>query len=185
MSPWRLRQIALQLNHGKVIAYPTDTIWGLGCHPMQLAAVRRIQLIKQRPLRKALILLSSSLDFFQAYADEKLLRQQADSIRKQRSRPVTWVVKAGPHCPSWLTGGSQTIAIRVSNKEPIRQLCEAIRAPLVSTSANISGHPSARNGLIVHKIFHRQVDFIIEGFTCDAGKASQIRDLESGKILRP
>ncbi len=184
MSPWRIRQIANQLNHGAVIAYPTDTIWGLGCHPLHLPSVRRIQRIKQRSLQKALILLSSSADYLFGYVDEQLLRQHADSIARPGPRPVTWVVTAHPLCPDWLTGGLASIAVRISEQAQIQQLCAGIQAPLVSTSANISGHPSARNALVVHKHFQHQVDFIIDGFACGGNTASQIRDLQSGKIIR-
>ncbi len=184
MSPWRIQQIVNQLQHGAVIAYPTDTIWGLGCHPQYLRAVRRIQQIKRRSLQKALILLSSSVDYLYGYVDEQLLDQQADRIRTPRTRPVTWVCKADPDCPEWLTGGLPSIAIRISDIQPIRQLSAGIQAPLISTSANISGRPNARNGLAVHKLFRDQVDFIIDGFDTGGSQASQIIDLQSGKIIR-
>ncbi len=184
MSPWRIQQIANQLNHGAVIAYPTDTIWGLGCHPQYLQSVRRIQRIKRRSLQKALILLSSSVDYLHGYVDEQLLAQYADKLSEPQARPVTWVCKADPQCPGWLTGGLSSIAIRITDMQPIQQLTTAIQAPLVSTSANISGRPNARNGLAVHKLFRQQVDFIIDGFDTGGNQASRIIDLQSGKILR-
>ncbi|MDJ0833435.1 MAG: L-threonylcarbamoyladenylate synthase [Gammaproteobacteria bacterium] len=184
MSPWRIHQIATHLKHGAVIAYPTDTIWGLGCHPQHLQSVRRIQHIKQRSLQKALILLCCSVDYLPGYVDDQMLQQHADRIKEPQARPVTWVCKAHPLCPPWLTGGLSSIAIRISDMPPIRQLSAGIRAPLVSTSANISGRPNARNALAVHKLFRQQVDHIVTGYDCGGSQASRIIDLQSGKILR-
>ena len=184
MTAWRLNRFARAAARGAVFAYPTDTIWGLGCHPQYLQSVRRIQRIKRRSLQKALILLSSSVDYLHGYVDEKLLTQHADKLSHPQARPLTWVCPAAPECPGWLTGGLSSIAIRISDMQPIRQLSSAIRAPLVSTSANISGRPNARNALAVHKLFRQQVDFIIDGFATGGSQASRIIDLQSGKILR-
>jgi len=184
MSPWRLRQIAYAINQGAVIAYPTDTIWGFGCHPLLEAAVVRIKSLKQRPRDKGLILLASSLELFKSLVNQDDYRHHASTINMPRPRPVTWIARAHEDCPSWLMAPNQTLAIRISDLPHIKALCQTIQAPLVSTSANLSGHPVARNHLIVRKQFRHSVDFIIEGYGLSARQPSEIRELNSGKILR-
>jgi len=184
MSPWRLRQIALQIRRGGIIAYPTDTIWGFGCHPKSRSAVYRIQQLKQRSRSKGLILLSSSLELCEPYLDPSVLATKYDQLSSPQTRAVTWIVKASTDCPNWLTGQSESIAIRITDKPHIKILCQSIQAPLVSTSANISGRNNARSSLIVHKLFHQSVDNIIEGYDTGSQQASVIRDLHTGNILR-
>ena len=184
MSPWRIRQIAKQLPRGAVIAYPTDTIWGLGCHPLSQQAVLRIQSIKHRPARKSLILLGSSVAQAQAFIDKDTLARHEYTLSQSYSRPRTWIVKASSECPGWLQADTGTIAFRLTDKPQIKLLCETIHAPLISTSANISGRPTVRNSLQVHRHFQHQLDYIIEGFECADTQASEIREIDSGKILR-
>lgn len=184
MSPWHLRHIARQIENGALIAYPTDTIWGFGCHPLSFASVRRLQNLKRRPQHKGLLLLSSSLDFCVPYIDDADIQQLSDAVSQPQTRPVTWIVKCSPDCPDWLTGKTDTIAIRITHNPLIKQLCETLRSPLVSTSANISGRPTARNSLLVHKHFRYQVDFIVEGFKTGSCQSSEIRNLKTSEILR-
>lgn len=184
MSPWRLRQIAFQINSGALIAYPSDTLWGFGCHPLSWRTVNRIQSLKQRSPFKGLILLSSDLDLLYPYLDRSELQRRLKTLSQPAVKPVTWIIKASPDCPAWLTGESSSIAIRITDKPLIKQLCKTLQAPLVSTSANISGRATARNSLLVHKHFHSQVDIIIEGFYDVSRQASEIRDIQTGKILR-
>lgn len=184
MSPWRLRQIAQRLMHGAVIAYPSDTIWGFGCHPLSTQAVSRIQAIKRRPAKKSMILLGSSLEQARPFIDSNVMNAHHQALAQSYSRPRTWIIKASPSCPHWLQADTGTIAFRLTDKPQIQALCETINAPLISTSANISGRPTARNSLLVHRYFQLQLDYIIEGFQCGKTQASEIRDIQSGKILR-
>ncbi len=184
MSPWRLRQIALRINQGAIIAYPTDTIWGFGCHPLIPSAISRIQHLKRRQPNKGLILLSSTLEFCKPYIDPEVWHDQRERIATAQHKPVTWLVKAQHDCPKWLTGQYDTIAIRITKRSHIHHLCQAIKAPLVSTSANLSGHTTVRSSLLAHKNFQNSVDFIIEGFATAAQQASEIRELSTGKVLR-
>ncbi len=184
MSPWHLRQIARKIKQGALIAYPTDTVWGFGCHPLSFQAVQRINLLKQRVNKNGIILLASDIQYFCPYIDEHSFRRHYEKIATQHSTPTTWIIKASAGCPFWLTSNTQTIAIRITDKMLINELCGTLKSPLVSTSANIQGRSTARNGLLIHKNFKSNVDFIIEGFKTGSLAASSIQDLESGKILR-
>jgi L-threonylcarbamoyladenylate synthase len=184
VSPWRLRQIAFEVKSGAVIAYPTDTIWGFGCHPLNDLAVTRIQQLKKRSRQKGLILLSSSLELCRPFLDPTVYSNHYNQLSTIQARPTTWIVKAHRNCPAWLTGNSEFIAFRITHRPHINTLCQSLQAPLVSTSANISGRKTARNGWLVHKLFQSLVDYIIEGHELKSAQASRIIELESGKILR-
>ena len=184
MSPWRLRQLARTIPRGAVFAYPTDTIWGLGCHPVSAQGIQRLIDIKRRPLGKGLILLSSSIEYYAPFIDPDFLYQKQDAIVETAARPTTWLVPAAPRCPHWLTGGGELIAVRLCSLEHIRILCDRIGYPLVSTSANLSGQRNARGAMQVHRLFAHQLDFIVEGFATSGHTASRIVNLLSGDIVR-
>ncbi len=184
MSPWAINRLSKAVEKGAVIAYPTDTIWGLGCHPMCAPAAIDIINIKQRGLEKGLILLSPELDYCKPYISEDIPKQSIRRLEKLYSYPVTWLVPASPQCPAWLTGDSDTIAIRISNHPFIVSICSAMHSPIVSTSANRRGKPSVRNALQARRKFSADLDHVVTGFSTGAGSASEIKSLESGRIFR-
>jgi L-threonylcarbamoyladenylate synthase len=184
MSPWRLRQIARKVSRGALIAYPTDTIWGFGCSPESAGTIKRLQKLKRRAANKGLILLSSELDFLKPFIDNSKYRQLESQLTTETKKPITWIVKASNYCPLWLTGYSDTIAIRLTQAPQVKLICQITQLPLISTSANITSRKPVRSSLQAHKHFQSDVDYIIEGFDTGRNQASQIRDLETGKILR-
>jgi len=184
MSPWAINRLSKAIERDAVIAYPTDTIWGLGCHPMCAPAAIRIMNIKQRGLEKGLILLSPDLDYCKPYISELLSSQQINQLQELDSHPVTWLVPAHPGCPVWLTGQHTTIAIRLTNHPFIVSICSAMQAPIVSTSANRRGRPSVRNAWQARRQFSTELDAIVAGFSTGTGSASEIRSLQSGHVFR-
>ncbi|MBT3202683.1 MAG: L-threonylcarbamoyladenylate synthase [Gammaproteobacteria bacterium] len=184
MSPWRLRQIARKVNRGALIAYPTDTIWGFGCSPESAGAIKRLQRLKRRSANKGLILLSPKLDFLKPFIDSSKHHQLESQLKTETEKPVTWIIKASHYCPLWLTGYSDTIAIRLTQAPQVKLICQITQLPLISTSANITSRKPVRSSLQAHKHFQNNVDYIIEGFDTGCSQASQIRDLETGEILR-
>jgi len=184
MSPWAINRLSKAVENAAVIAYPTDTIWGLGCHPMCATAVIRIMNIKQRGLEKGLILLSPDLDYCKPYISDELSSQQIDQLQESDSHPVTWLVPASPGCPIWLTGQHSTIAIRLTDHPFIVSICSAMQTPIVSTSANRRGKPSVRNALQARRQFGAELDAIVTGFSTGTGAASEIRSLQSGHVSR-
>ncbi len=184
MSPWRLKQIARQIDRGALIAYPTDTIWGFGCSPECVDTIQRLQRLKRRAANKGLILLSPELDFLYPYIDSSTYDQLASQLTTQTSKPVTWIVRASPYCPGWISGYSGKVAIRLTQVPQVKLICREIQRPLISTSANITSRKPVTSSLQAHKHFQQAVDYIIEGYETGLQQASQIRDLETGEILR-
>ncbi|MCH7880607.1 MAG: L-threonylcarbamoyladenylate synthase [Proteobacteria bacterium] len=184
MSPWAIKRLGKAILQGAIIAYPTDTIWGLGCHPQLAHSVSRILDIKQRPVEKGLILLGSSLDLFEPYISDDLTVEQAALLTETTGRPVTWLVPASDHCPTWIRGHFPNVAIRITNHPFVAKICEQILSPIVSTSANRAGGATVRNVRLARRHFIEQVDFIVSGFDLGTRCASEIKSLESGHTIR-
>ena len=184
MSPWQINRLGKAVLQGAVFAYPTDTIWGFGCHPLDALAVMQILAIKQRPVRKGLILLASDLQYIEPYISPDISDRNKLRLQQMNDQPTTWLVDANPDCPYWLKGEFTTIAIRLSRHSFVRQMCDSISAPLVSTSANRSGKPPVRNAIQAHRQFAGELDFIVHGFKTGSSKASKIKSLETDIIIR-
>jgi L-threonylcarbamoyladenylate synthase len=184
MSPSAIKRLSKAIENAAVIAYPTDTIWGLGCHPLSETAAYRILEIKQRSPEKGLILLSNDLAYCQPYLDDSLSQQQLSKLAKPDSKPVTWLVPADPLCPFWLRGHHTTIAIRLTNHPLVSQICNAIQAPIVSTSANRQGKDPVRSILQLRREFGDELDFIVSGYSTGTGLPSEIKSLGTGHVIR-
>lgn len=177
-----IRHAARVLEQGGVIAYPTEGVFGLGCLPDDFDAVSRILRIKDRDPAMGLVLIVSApaqiRDWVELPANDLDLASTA-------ARPVTWIVPASDAVPWWIRGEHPGIAVRKTTHPVARALCAAADSPLVSTSANRSGHPPARNAFVLRRQFGALVDYIVPGKCGPATGPSEIRDLRTGKILRP
>ena len=174
------------LQQGGVIAYPTEAVYGLGCDPQNLAAVKIILQLKQRKKEKGLILVASSYDQFKNYIQplENAIEKKLLNSWKDKTKAITWLVPVKKETSEYLKGQFDTIAIRVSHHPLVKELCEKFAGAIVSTSANISTHDAARTAEQVKQIFADKIDFIIEGETDINAQPSEIRDALSNKIIR-
>ena len=184
LSPIHLRQLARVLRAGGVIAYPTEGVWGLGCDPFNPAAVRRLLAIKQRPMAKGLILTAASVAQIGPCL-RGLTPAQRETVVASWPGPFTWVVPVEPSFPYWLRGDHDGIAVRVSAHPPVRALCEAFGGPIVSTSANLTGRPTARTPLELVSRFGDDLDAVFHAPLGGLQKPSLIRDAVTGAVLRP
>ena len=182
MSPWALNRFVREVSRGAVFGYPTDTVWGLGCHPLIASSVVRLLQLKNRALDKGLILLSSRLEFCLPYIEAD--PAELEPLRQAGDRPTTWLVPASEFCPVWIRGAHPTVAVRITDHPLIEAVCEALESPLVSTSANRSGRPTVRSALQMRRQFDDELDFIVGGFSTGGNRPSEIKFLASGTILR-
>ena len=181
-SSHNIRQAARILKGGGVIAYPTEGVFGLGCLADDADAVNRILNIKSRDPAMGLVLIISALRQIDDWVD---LPSEHASLASRDDKPITWLVPATPEAPGWIRGGHASIAVRLTAHPVARALCDAVDFPLVSTSANVSGHPPARNSYVLRRQFGALVDYIVPGECGPAGGPSEIRDLLTGKTVRP
>lgn len=170
------------LREGGVVAYPTEGVFGLGCRPDDADAVACILEIKGRDAAQGLLLIAADRAQLEGWAD---LPPGTPDLRCPDDAPVTWVVPATDAVPPWIRGRHAGLAVRVTSHPVARALCEAAGLPLVSTSANRAGQPPARNALVLRRRFGSLVDFVVPGHCGRARGPSEIRDLESGKTIRP
>lgn len=171
------------LQLGKVIAYPTEAVYGLGCDPLEESAVRQILSLKQRPESAGLILIADDFRRFEPFLaplGEELMARAESAW----PGPVTWLVPKSDDVPPWLTGEHQTIALRVPDHPVCRALCEGFGGAIVSTSANPRGLAPALDAKSVEAYFGSAICGTVEGELGMGGKPSEIRDLVSGRVLR-
>lgn len=174
------------LQQGGVIAYPTEAVFGLGCDPNNLSAVKKILDLKKRKKEKGLILIAANFEQLKPYIKplEKPIEDKLIASWKDREHAVTWLVPVDKDVSEYLKGQFDTLAIRVSHHPVVKELCEKFGGALVSTSANIATQEAARNAEQVKEIFGSNVDFILEGETNLNAEPSEIRDALTDKIIR-
>ena len=180
---WQLKQAASVIQAGGIIAYPTEGVYGLGCDSENSVTVERLLLLKQRPAKKGLILIASSIEQLEPYI-KPLDTPTLKKIKATWPGSVTWILPAYENIPPYLSREDKTIAVRVTAHPVAAALCTVTNQALVSTSANTSGHHPARTPLQVRNIFRNNIDYIVHGATGSTGTPTEIRDSKSGKILR-
>lgn len=177
-----LYQAARALRQGGVIGYPTEAVYGLGCDPLNEAAVQRLLEIKSRPVSKGLILLGADLDQLLPFIE--LTAEQQQRLRKHWPLATTYLIHASALTPTWIRGDHDKVAVRVSQHPLATELCRLAGGPIVSTSANHAGDPACRNAFQVTRQLGADLDFIVTGQCDRAARPSTIIDLESGAVLR-
>ncbi|MBP3821125.1 threonylcarbamoyl-AMP synthase [bacterium] len=185
-------KIAKVLSDGGVIAYVTDTVWGLGCLPDNETAVKKIYDIKKREAQKPLILMSNEtynlLDYVRPIPK---IGQQL--IKKYFPGALTIVTDKSDKTPYYITSGMETVGIRVPNNHIFRKICEIIpNHVLATTSANLSHQPSAKTYEQALENMTGLADLIIPDYGyCAKGLEStvvgimnnQLRIFRQGEIL--
>lgn len=184
--PLFIRSMAA-LESGGVIAYPTEGVWGLGCDPFNDQSLQDILSLKSRPWHKGLILVAGNISQF-----DFLLHDVSNEDRQKLEATWpghnTWLVPHQNRVPHWIHGRHDTVALRVSTHPLIQEICSTFGGPIVSTSANPAGLPSARTAIRVRRYFKKYIAdgsiHLMPGQIGKAEGASTIRSLATGKILR-
>ncbi len=172
-----LQKIQSVLSSGGVIAFPTDTFYGLGADPFNSEAVSKIFRIKQRPADKPLLVLIHSIDSLPSFT-----REITDPARTLMKRfwpgPLTLIFKAVPGLPRELTAGTETIGIRCPAHAFTRRLLEALDRPLTAPSANLSG--LAEPVTAGEVVSAGALDVIVDGGPAPGGQPSTVLDTTTG-----
>lgn len=177
-----VRRVAAHLAHGGLIAYPTESCYGLGCDPRNRDAVRRLLKLKQRAQRKGLILIASKYAQLSHYLQPHSKEEQA-TLKRDGARAVTYLMPVRPNCPRWLRGAHETLAVRITAHPAAAALCRALNMALVSTSANRSGHRPARTYSDCSRRFGGEV-LVLPGRVGRRKRPSTIRAWADGRIVR-
>jgi len=180
-----IREAALIVLGGGVIAFPTDTFYGLGCDPFNEKAVERIFYIKRREPKKPLPLLIGDLEEI-----DRLARNLPEEFYKITNAfwpgPITLVLEAADSLPQILLAGERKVGIRLPRYQLARQLTRACGGVITATSANLSGQPSAATAQEVIDQIGDQIDLVLDGGQTSGGAASTVLDLtvKPMKMLR-
>ncbi|MDA8095784.1 MAG: Sua5/YciO/YrdC/YwlC family protein [Betaproteobacteria bacterium] len=178
-----LARIRAHLAHGGLIAYATESCFGLGCDPRSARAVLALLRLKGRPRHKGLILVAHSFARLAPFVCAPSERARA-VMTTVWPGPTTVLLPSARHTPRWLTGRHETLAVRVSAHPDTAHLARALGQALVSTSANPAGHKPARTAAGVRRMFGGQV-LVVRGRIGRRTRPSTILDPETGRIIRP
>ena len=173
------------LENDGVIAFVTDTVWGLGCLPESEVAVKRIYEIKKREAKKPLILMSDDTYPLFDYIKQPIEKEIQRLIKKHFPGALTLVIDKSKNTPDYLTSGMQTVGIRVPNNKTFAQICLSTKnRVLATTSANISGEPAALTYEEAVKYIGSQVDLVVPDYEYSAkGLASTVVGFKDGQPL--
>jgi L-threonylcarbamoyladenylate synthase len=176
------------LREGGIIAYPTDTIWGIGCDATRAEAVQRIYDLKRRQDSKSMLVLVSSLDMLRSYVSR--MPDRALEILQKAERPTTVIYPGAKNLAPNLIAEDGSVGIRITGEAFSQGLVASLGSPLVSTSANLSGEASPSFYAEISRAILDKVDHVVNWRRdeTEAASASTILKIErGGKIitLRP
>ena len=148
------------LSNGGLILYPTDTVWGIGCDATNADAVKRVYQLKQRDDSKALIVLIDSAEHLDHYVvDVPMIARELIDVAV---KPLTIIYEGAYNLAGNLLGEEDSVGIRIPNDEFCHRLCERYGKPIVSTSANVSGQPTAGTFAEINPAIVQGVDYAVQ-----------------------
>ena len=176
----QIKQAVTILKNGGVVAYPTDTVYGLGACMTNIKAVDRIFEVKGRPKGMALpVLLADKAQIEEIVISVPLIAQRlADEFFPGA---LTIILPKSSVVPDIITGGGKTVAFRIPNHPVPLALIKGLGKPIVGTSANLSGQPSALTAIEVQAQIGDKIDMVIDGGRCPGGIESTVIDLSGEK----
>jgi len=169
------------IRNGGLVAFPTDTVYGLGANAFNEEAVLRVYKVKKRELNKPLSILVSKENELHELVKE--IPECAKAlIKKFWPGALTLILPASDKLSSSLTAGSETIGVRIPDNKTAIALIEESGLPITSPSANISGHANPRNAEDVLKELGGSIDMVIDGGNSNSGLPSTVAGLTGGKL---
>ncbi len=173
------------LQNDGVIAFVTDTVWGLGCLPTSEKAVQRIYEIKKRESKKPLILMSDDIYPLFDYVKQPIEKQAQILIKKHFPGALTLVVEKSENTPDFITSNINTVGIRVPDNKTFVKLCQNIDGRvLATTSANLSGEVPALTYEEALNYIGNKVDLVIPDYGCVAkGLASTVVGFKNNETI--
>ncbi len=170
-----LDEAAAALKRGGLVAFPTESFYGLGVDALNSDAVGRLFEVKGRPESKPVLVLVASVAMAEALAPE-ISAGARELMARHWPGALTLVLRAAPHVPSQLTAGSGTIGIRIPGHTVAHALVSAAGLAVTAPSANPSGHEPPTTAAAVHAYFGERVDLILDGGPTAGGPGSTIAD---------
>lgn len=177
-----LEQAISELHHGGVIAFPTDTVYGIGASPEHPEALRRIYDLKGRSPDKPLPILIARIDVLDVLSpdvDERLV----DLAERFWPGALTIVLPAADHLPAEVKAPDNTIGVRLPNHSIPLTIAERSGGAIATTSANFSGQDSAHSASEIRDAFGSQIDLILDGGFAPQSNPSTVIRVVDGEIV--
>ena len=180
-----MNQLNEILKNDGVIAFVTDTVWGIGCLPTSEKAIQRIYEIKKREAKKPLILMSDEIYPLFDYVKQPIEKKAQRLIKDHFPGALTLVVEKSENTPDYITSNMNTVGIRVPNNETFANICRNIVGRvLATTSANLSGEDPALTYEEAINYIGNKVDLVIEDYGHSAkGLASTVAGFKDGEVI--
>lgn len=160
-QPHKIEQLVKSLKNGGIIAYPTDTTYGIGCSIFNKKGIERIFQMKGRENRKPFSFICSSLSEVTEYA--RVSNFAFKILKRYLPGPYTFVLEATREVPELLVTRQKTVGIRMPDNRICMELVKALGNPIVTTSANLSGEEPVGDPLEIERTFGHQLDFVVDG----------------------
>ena len=173
------------IKEGKIVIFPTETVYGIGTNGLDEKAVRKLYEVKQRPLNKPISLLVANIEMVNMIAKD-ITETEYKIMKNFFPGPLTIILKKKEIVPNIVTADKDTVGIRMPRGEIARKLVKLAGVPIAAPSANISGEPSGTNLQEIMRKFEGKVDYCIDGGNSELGLASTIVQVINEKpiILR-
>ena len=182
-KPRHIEQIARYLADGGIIAYPTDTTYGIGCSIFNKKGIERIYLMKQRERKKPFSFICSNLSEVAGYA--RVGNAAFKLLKRYLPGPYTFVMEATREVPDLLLTRQKTVGIRIPDNRICLELVAALGNPIITTSANLSGEDPVGDPRIIQETFGHQLDCVVDGglLTTDVSSVVSLVD-DIPEVLR-
>ncbi|MCD6291780.1 MAG: threonylcarbamoyl-AMP synthase [Anaerolineae bacterium] len=184
-APDALERAMVILRSGGVVAFPTDTVYGVGVHAFVPAAVARLYQVKRRPTDRPIPILLADPE------DMEMVARDISPLAWELARlfwpgPLSLVLPRHPRVPDEVVAGGNSVAVRIPDHMIPQRLARLLHAPLAASSANLSGGPNASTAQEVMEQIGQEIDLVIDGGPCPGGVPSTILDLTSDppRLLR-
>lgn len=165
------------LKEGKILVYPTEAVYGIGCDALNEQAVLRLLALKKRSQEKGLIILIHDWAQLSPWIKE-ISPEAMQKVKDTWPGPVTWLFPKSEFVPDWISGDSPFVAIRMTAHPIARELC--LDFPIVSTSANLTADSPAKTLTNAIKLCTILADGLVNGKLGEATQPSQIIEVETG-----
>ena len=181
----KLKEIAKEIKNGKIVIFPTETVYGIGTNGLDESAVKKLYLVKKRSFNKPISLLVNNINMLEAVT-KNITKLEYALIEKFLPGPLTIILPKKEIVPDIVTANSNTVGIRIPENQIALKLIEYAGIPIATPSANISGKPSGTSIQDIMKDFDKGVDYFIDDGPSKIGKASTIVKVINGipHILR-
>ena len=160
-QPRRIDQVVDCLKKGGVIAYPTDTIYGVGCDIFNPKGIKKIHQLKQRDAKKPLSFICADLSDIARYA--KVSNLAFKIMKRHLPGAYTFILEASREVPALMTSKQRTVGVRIPNNAIVLEIVRSLGVPLVTTSANVSGDETYQDPSLIQDDWGNQLDLVVDG----------------------